>query len=268
MNDPGSSSLDELLYQDAGLGSPGMTWRDKDCAILQGRDYVAQFDAISSLLSRHEHADASTSAEIKAIENLPQKNHRDVDEWCDLLHWSTYKSAAHSMAAVGMLAPFFESLFVHAFQGIRTKFYPDNPIPPGHPRSGMGKADEFWDCHLVFAANGKKKKSCKKGLVLGIMELAEAVNLKTPHLPPNLSATLTPLFQYRHNMFHGGLEWPAEERKKFTAQISQENWGTLFSSAMRDALDDVPVIFYINKSFINQCMDLVEKLMKSLRLVL
>ena len=35
----------------------------------------------------------------------------------DHLHQSVFQDAAHSMAAVGMLAPFVESLFKQAFPG-------------------------------------------------------------------------------------------------------------------------------------------------------
>lgn len=60
---------------------------------------------------------------IQALDAFARKstglrNDRAVDEWVDLLHASTYQSAANSMAAVGMLAPLIESLFYQAFQGI------------------------------------------------------------------------------------------------------------------------------------------------------
>ena len=58
------------------------------------------------------------------------------------------------MAAIGMLAPFYESLFFHAFQGIRKRFYGDK-FPAGH-RAAIGKADDFWDCHIHYDRRTKE----------------------------------------------------------------------------------------------------------------
>jgi len=262
MDQQNAKQMYEVLEEDAGMGLPLMTKRDMACMVLQDLDYEAQLIAISVLLSQHEAADARTTAEIKAVEEFARKNtglrnEQAVDEWVDLLHSSTYESAAHSMAALGMLAPMIESLFCQAFQGIRREFYPGTSIPLGHARSGITKLETFWDCHFVFNAQSERK--VQRDLVLGIMDLAEAVNL-TPHLPAHLSATLVPLFRYRNKMFHFGFEWPSSECATFAQQIVESNWQTLFSSATRD---DVPFIFYMSPSFISQCMTLIHELLES-----
>lgn len=43
-----------------------------------------------------------------------------VDQWVSVLHDSVYQRAAHSMAAVGMLAPLVESMFDEAFHTTRS----------------------------------------------------------------------------------------------------------------------------------------------------
>ena len=125
------------------------------------------------------------------------RNQRAVDEWVDHLHASVYQKAAHSMAAVGMLAPLFESILCQSFSGIRRSFE-TNSIPfSSHPRWKL-ITKEQWDCHYVFTQSGGKKK---KFLVKGVLQLADATGL-TAHLPNDLRPTLHALFEYRNKMFH------------------------------------------------------------------
>jgi hypothetical protein len=49
------------------------------------------------------------------------------------------------MAAVGMLAPFVESLFKQAFPGIRDLLDRNGRVPIAHARWTMPK-DKQWDC--------------------------------------------------------------------------------------------------------------------------
>lgn len=53
--------------------------------------------------------------------------------------------AARSMAAVGMLAPFIESLFKQAFPGIRNQLDRNGRAPIAHARWTMPK-DKQWGC--------------------------------------------------------------------------------------------------------------------------
>jgi hypothetical protein len=50
----------------------------------------------------------------------------------DQIHRSAYQEAAHSMSAIGMLAPFVETVFYQYFRGIGNRFYPAT-----HPLSGI-----------------------------------------------------------------------------------------------------------------------------------
>jgi hypothetical protein len=223
------------------FGLPEMNDRDMACVILPDLDYEAQLVAIADLLRRHKEEDEHTAAQIKEVEEFARRtsglrNEHAIDDWIELLHGSTYQGAAHSMAAIGMIAPLIESLFYQAFQGIRTVYYEVNVIPSGSPRGAMDDVDKFWDCHFIY---NPKHKRYKKELVLGIVDLAETVGLKN-HIPEDLLLILPALYRYRNKMFHFGFEWPARECNSFGKEIAKEGWQQWFSSATRD---DVPFIF-------------------------
>jgi hypothetical protein len=120
----------------------------------------------------------------------------------------------------------------------------------------MAKADDFWDCHLLFNPRAKSKK--QKELVPGIMELAEAIAL-TPNLPGDLLPILKAIFRYRNKMFHFGFEWPPQECVNFAKDIAAEGWEAWFSSATRDK---VPFIFYMTDELITLSFDLVHRLLE------
>ena len=250
------------LEVDDGLDAIVITNRDRACLVLPDLDYEAQLIAIKELLRRNEQADVRTSEEIQALDAFARKstglrNDRAVDEWLNLLHGSTYQSAANSMAAVGMLAPLIESLFYQAFQGIRATFYGADVIPSGYGRSGMRTTNDFWDCHLIFAPTRNDRKA--KNLVLGIMELAEAINL-TMHLPSDLGVLLSALIRYRNKMFHSGFEWPASNCVSFAAEITSAGWGDWFTSATRV---DIPFVFYMTDAFVARLLALVDEVLNS-----
>jgi hypothetical protein len=229
------------------------------CVILPDLDYEAQLVAIADLLRRNKKEDEQTAAQIREVEEFARRttglrNEHAVDDWIDLLHGSTYQEAADSMAAIGMIAPLIESLFYQAFQGIRAVYYQVDVIPPGWPRSAMDDADKFWDCHLIY---DPKQERYKKELVLGIIDLAEVVGLKS-HIPKELLSMLPALYRYRNKMFHFGFEWPARECNSFGKEIAKKSWQHWFSSATRD---DVPFIFYMTEQFVRESLEAVHELL-------
>jgi len=253
-------SLLEQFVRDAGAGIPEISNRDMAGVILPNLDYEAQLIAISGLLQRNDEADKRVEAEMKALDEYAgrttgRRNQRAIGEYGELFYVSIYQGAAHSMAALGMLAPLFESLFFQAFQGIRKEYY-GGAIPAGTLRSGIPNPEHFWDCHFVYS--GKAKSKTRKDLVLGVIELAEAIGF-TP--PSDLLPALKALFRYRNKMFHCGFEWPANELANFAKEVADEGWETLFSNAMHG---DTPWIFYMTDAFINHCRDLVHRLLEAL----
>jgi hypothetical protein len=241
------------------FGLPYMDDRDMACVILPDLDYEAQLVAIADILRRHKKEDDQTAAQIREVEEFARRttglrNEHAVDDWIDLLHGSTYQEAAHSMAAIGMIAPLIESLFYQGFQGVRAVYYGVDVIPPGSPRSAIGDADKFWDCHLI---HDPKQRKHKKDLVLGIIDLAGAVGLKH-HIPKDLLTMLPALYRYRNKMFHFGFEWPARECRSFAEEIAKEGWQEWFSSVTRD---DVPFIFYMTEAFVQASLASVHELL-------
>ena len=88
--------------------------------MLEELDYHAQFIAIRNLLNTHEQERKHLHEEIEEMREIADRTSGDAnwiaaDEWANLCHRSCYQDADHSMAAVGMIAPFIESVFQHAF---------------------------------------------------------------------------------------------------------------------------------------------------------
>jgi len=221
-------------------------------------DYDAQLYAIRNLLGRHSRADRELSKEIEKIDAFAKRasasaSERAVDERVDYLNQFVFQGAAHSMAAVGMLAPFTESLFKQAFAGIRDRFNRLGRAPKGHVRWTMS-ADKQWNCSYVSRPPGQKH------LVNGVIELADAVGLASD-LPPELWKTLSALFAYRNKMFHLGFEWPNPQLAAFEKRIKAEDWEHWFNQASSDGK---AWIFYLNDSFVNHCLTTMEQIFSSL----
>jgi len=133
------SAFDDRLLASFVLGSP---------------DYDAQLFAIRGLLRLHRQADEALSNEIKAIEAFAAQasgdaNEQAVDEWVDRLHQFVFQDAAHSMSAVGMLAPFVESLFKQAFPGLRNLLDRNGRLAVAQVRCKMPKSKR-WNCEYAL----------------------------------------------------------------------------------------------------------------------
>jgi hypothetical protein len=232
---------------------------------LESRDYIyalevdfdvdAQLMAIGGLLHRNRNADQSVREEIKRIEEHA-RHLKDVEaewavaDWVDQLVHSTYQDAAHSMSAVGMLAPLVETVFYQCFRSIGKRFYPATHPHGTHDRWHATHAIQ-WDCHFVVA-NGRTHKD----IVKGIFQLSDAVGL-TERFPADLKAVLSALFAYRNSMFHHGFEWPVEERERFAKRIESERWPTDWFSVATS--DGKPWIFSLSDKFIRHCNKTVEE---------
>ena len=226
--------------------------------VLAGIDYEAQLSAVHAILQRQKETEQSLRDKIEEIEAFAKRasgllNQQAVDELVEHLHASVYQDAAHSMAAVGMLAPLFESILSQSFSGIR-RILEANMLPFSfHPRWQWGSTEQQWDCHFVFTQNGRQKR---RDLVKGVLQLAEAVGLSA-HLPGDLTPTAQALFEYRNKMFHLGFEWPPVERERFQRRIA--NWPSdWFATADSD---HKPWIFYLTDTFIRHCLTTVNSVL-------
>jgi hypothetical protein len=229
----------EAFARDAGAGIPEMTPADEILAMLPHFDYPAQLAAVRELLRRERAAEADTTRAIQALESAPASQ-QAADERVDRLHASVYQDAAHSMAAVGMLAPLAESLFRHSLIAIGERYSNLGlPIPAG-PRFTKSRA---WD----------PKNNGNRGFVAGIREICDAADI-LPFLPPETVRFLDAVFAYRNAMFHNGLEWPPDERADFRTRAGAwpDDWFEWSETAGE------PWIGYMTDSFVDGFLGMLE----------
>jgi len=225
---------------------------DRDFALgLLDADYEAQLRAIHEVLRLRTEADKKFDLELKEIELFAKTargsaSEQAVNERVDHLHGGVFSDAAHSMAAVGMLAPFMESVFHQAFCSIG-KLRQDRGNTAA-PRA-MAKGRDPWDCH--FVSDGSKD------LLRGILELSDAIGLTTL-LPVDLERTLGALFGYRNKMFHHGFEWPPSEREKFQSTIAQQCWPAEWFDKSQS--NHKPWIFYMTRVFVDHCLCTIDEI--------
>ncbi|MCY4651842.1 MAG: hypothetical protein OXC95_01615 [Dehalococcoidia bacterium] len=192
-------------------------------------DYMSQMEAIRGLLSRQEHVGTQTVTDIKRAEEVAKNsvgeaNYYAVHRHIELIHHSIYQDAAHSMAAVGMLAPLIESIFRSTFRRIDKKL----------PRSYLVK-------NIMAVVNDKS---------VGMRE----------YMPDDLDQTLDALFLYRNKMFHHGFEWRLSQREAFVCCLS--NWPSEWFG--ESTSDDEPWMFYMSLEFISHCISTIEDVLRGL----
>ena len=103
-------------------------------------DYHAQLFAIRSLLIREERAAQKREHRIAEVDELARRgsgaaNYHGVEEWVDLVHSSCYQGAAHSTAAVGLLAPLHRVGLQASFSGR----LPENRQQTGKSQASLGR---------------------------------------------------------------------------------------------------------------------------------
>jgi hypothetical protein len=219
-------------------------------------EYESQLLAIVDLLIRQYEADNELRVKIEEAD----KAARDVkganedyaqyltDNRSELIQKSIFQDAAHSMSAIGMLAPFTESLFFHLFQGLKENVYAIlNVVPNSKRLERTGK--KAWNCHYFFEEN-----KFEKNLVLGIIQMNSELGVSR-YMPNRLEISLMVLFSFRNFMFHCGFEWPIREREKFQAKIQEENWPEEWYSF--STTNDKPWIYYLSNDFINNYVELI-----------
>jgi hypothetical protein len=249
----------EMFQQDAISETSDVSDRDRPALIMEPVDFEEQLIAVEGLLRRNKAADAQLESERKEIIDFIKRSsgsahERALDESGENFYAMVYQGAAHSMAALGMLAPMYESMFYHGFQGVRRRYFGLTVIPP-NTRRPISDPDMFWDCHNCYDRETRAVK--EQSLVGGIMQLAKAIGLKE-HLPKGLPKTIEALFDYRNFMFHNGFEWPKERCAEFQEHIEKQGWQSWFSKATRGK---APWIFYMTDEFIDHCIGMIHKLL-------
>ena len=151
-------------------------------------DYARHVEAMRGLLFRNQEADVALSDEISdsvewARQSTGEATDIAVDYTVDLEEQSIYQEVAHSMAAVGMIAPFMEGVFKDVFERMKEDL----------PRGDLAKN--------IFKVVKKRKLA--------------------PYLPAQFAPTMEALFRYRNDLFHWGFEWPAHIRQHFQDATSR-----------------------------------------------
>lgn len=247
----------EWLKGLADSGMPELPARDYVYGLVGDFDIDAQLGAIHGLLQRNRDAEQAHTKEIQKAEEHARTltgiwNDYAVDEHISLLHASVYQDAAHSMAAVGMLAPFLETVFSQCFRGIGSR-WPSGAAPAAtHDRWQSSHAIQ-WDCHNVI-----EKGRVRTDLVKGILQLADAIGLR-PRLPADIEHTLSALIGYRNKMFHCGFEWPMDERLAFERRIADDKWPTTWFAKATSG--GKPWVFYMTHDFIEHCLTTADQVL-------
>jgi hypothetical protein len=231
-------------------GLPEFPARDYVYGLVSDLDIDAQLIAIHGLLQRNREAEQAHEKEIREAKEHAQKltglwNERAVDEHISLLHASVYQDAVHSMAAVGMLAPFLETVFGRCFRGIGSR-WPSGRVPTAAHDRWHSSHTIQWDCHNVI------EKGCvRRDLVRGLLQLSDAIGLR-PRFRSDIEQTLSALFGYRNKMFHNGFEWPIDERLAFQKRIADDKWPMMWFATATSG--GVPWVFYMSNEFIEHCL--------------
>lgn len=235
--------------------------RDQALFLIRERDLEAQLLAIRGTLTRNQQAELAVAAKIKQLEDQ-LRTYADGDQryqmylegrWENAMYGTVFQDAAYSMAAVGMLAPFVESLFVSIFSGLRETEQSNNNATRDNPRIAASQND-FWDPHFVFHPGGRRRD-----LVAGIGQLAHTIEL-SKYLPSGYDTKLSALFAYRNKMFHLGFEWPMEERIKFDKRVRSGEWPANWFH--KSTTDGEPWIFYMSADFVQHCLTTIDEVLE------
>jgi hypothetical protein len=222
-------------------------------------DIDRQLQAIRTMLNRNALAEDALEAEVTAADNAAQRGdayaERAIDEWTDLLEESTYQAAAHSLSAVGMLAPLYETVFHRGFDGIGRKVFNFGNPTTKHKRWELVD-NRRWDCRYV----GKRKANehgeivevWQRHVLAGITQLTEAAQLS---LPDRCVDTITALFNYRNTMFHRGMEWEEQDVDKLAATMRPADWSSWFNQFGRFCI--------MTPHFVDQCLQLIEGVLEA-----
>lgn len=229
-----------------------MQLKDSDYAhsFFEDYDLGAQLLAIRGFLAHWRRSEEEEAAEITELAERAQQSQSDhlVGMYTDMLHASVYSGAAHSAAAVGMLAPFVENLFTGIFRGIGDE-EGDYLGRDSDSKRSQSARRQFWDPHFVYSSG-----EVKGSLVAGILQLADATRL-TARLPQDTKQILEALFEYRNAMLHNGFEWPAERRTSFGERVRKwsDDW---FICAWSN---DKPWVWYMSDTFLSRILTFIDE---------
>jgi hypothetical protein len=233
---------------------------DQSLFLVREYDLEAQLIAIRGVLRQNREAEERVAEAIKSLDaqireyaggNREYLMHME-NHWVDTLHGTVFQDAAHSMSAVGMLAPFLESLLVSIFAALQERFK-EAGITVSDSIRGPSSTAKFWSPNYYF-----ENAKWKKGIVVGTRQLSDTVGL-TDYLPADFGKTQDALTAYRNVVFHNGFEWPIKERQRFEALIKDRKWPSDWF--LKSESGEKPWIFYMGGDFIEHSLMTIDRLL-------
>lgn len=228
--------------------SESLTPRSHAESSLRHTNLSLQLAAIKAFIHRNYQADAATKFEInelsRELDSRPDSDQLYADY--EVRFWNAvFQEAAHSMSAVGTLAPFIEALFIAIFAVLRER---QNNEESDDRRKRSD--DQYWNPQTAFSKDGSKTN-----FVIGVQQLVKACGLKS-YLPDDYYKSLSALFAYRNKMLHIGFEWPETDVKNFAQQIASNQWPEdWFSCAYRNG---EPWLYYMSPKFCDLCIEMID----------
>lgn len=220
----------------------------------------AQLHVIKYFLRRNQRAEEELKQEIDDLFEQGRQGSEATkgldplheDEWLLRMEETYYLDAVHSTAAVGLLAPFLEALYVAIFQNFRSEVERAVQAFPEHDRSRAPES-KLCDPNYFFKQNPKPKRS----IVRGTIQLAELIELEQ-FFPSDYRNTLDALFSYRNKMLHCGFVWPEKERENF-----KQKFGNSWPEDWFECMDrgDESYVIYVSPEFINHCLRTIDDIM-------
>ena len=266
-----AASYDQLQEYFESQSEPVKTVIDDDLAEIIAsvrldelrKDYNMQIAVINGVLHSNRQSESRISDEIATIENrlqqeYPKGSMTNYMETLDaiesleaeralLLTINQLQMIAHSAAAVGLIAPLFESLLKSAFR-IFEEEIGDSPFRKDV--DACWRSAERWDWDPgYYWKNGKRQKD----LVEGTLQIARSIGF-VKHLPPNLKTTLTAIFSHRNEMLHVGLEGDdkQDQFKNWLARSGRQKW--FHETRKIDDRGEINKRYYMSKEFTDHCL--------------
>lgn len=211
-----------------------------------------QIAAMRSLLHRNRIEDARLRDLFTELEEQAETSSLDVAEvdlhYGELFYRTVYQDGTHALAALGMIAPLAESVFVRLFEYVAKM-----GVPKEYSRWRVPDADlRKWNCKLRWCESSQPQWN--DDIVGGVDQMAKMVDIDRL-LTPNDRIRVRALFTYRNYMFHNGIEWPEERAAKFAEMAGgwPDGW---FGSAR---VGGRPWIFYLTDKFADDCFCMLER---------
>jgi len=231
--------------------------RDHAHALLGDIDLDAHLLAIRQALGQHRRAEQQLQAELdRLVEDARSANgawaQRLVDIRVDLLHGSVYQDAAHSAAAVALLAPLLEAVFTRLFEAIGRQGWPRDAGERRRRADKLADPDaRFWDAQAYFPRRGEPTTN----VLLGPGQLAEEAGLQA-ELPADTWKVFDAIMNYRNFTLHNGLEWPPAKRAEFDVMVADKGWPSEWFT--RSTSDRRTWIIYLSVDLIQRTLSLVD----------